>query len=61
MPKDTELKVGDWVHVRITGLYTFGEPPYQIESIDGEKYIVVQTEKRYKHRLTVKKEQLGKL
>lgn len=61
MPKDTELKVGDWVHVRIPGIYTFGEPPHQIESIDGEKYIIVQIEKGYKHRLTVKKEQLKKL
>lgn len=56
-----KLKVGDWVHVKLTGLLGYGEPAYQIESIEDEKYTVVQTEKNYKHRVTVKEKQLIKL
>ncbi len=60
MPDKSELKVGDWVHVLIVG---FGsrESAYQIESIDGDDYTVVQKEGSYEHRVTVKKGKLKKL
>jgi hypothetical protein len=59
--KDQEIHIGDWVHVLIPGLSDRNEPPYQVESIDGDDYAVVQKEKSYKHRLKVKKEKLRKL
>ena len=43
------------------GVNDFNEPPYMVESIDGEDYTVVQKEKIYKHRMKVKKEKLRKL
>ena len=64
MPDKSELKVGDWVHVLIVGFRSgpyANEPAYQIENIEGDEYIVVQTEGSYKHRLKVKKEKLRKL
>ena len=64
MPDKSELKVGDWVHVLIVGFRsgpTSNEPAYQIESIEGNEYIVVQTEGSYQHRMKVKKGKLRKL
>ena len=63
MPKEkSEIKVGDWVHVKIVGIKLEGnEPAYQIEKIDGDDYHVVQTEGTYQHRLKVKKGKLRKL
>ena len=64
MSKDTKLKIGDWVHVLIVGFRAGeykNEPAYQIESIDGDDYTVVQTEGSYEHRVTVKKRKLRKL
>ena len=63
MPKEkSEIKVGDWVHVKIVGIKLEGnEPAYQIEKIDGDDYHVVQTEGTYQHRLKVKKGKLKKL
>ncbi|MBT4208538.1 hypothetical protein HOE22_09380 [Candidatus Woesearchaeota archaeon] len=64
MSKDTKLKIGDWVHVLIVGFRAGeykNEPAYQIESIDGDDYTVVQTEGSYEHRVTVKKGKLKKL
>ena len=54
MPDKSEFKVGEWVHVLIVG---FGsrESAYQIESIEGKDYTIVQTEGSYKHRMKVKK------
>ena len=58
----SEIKVGDWVHVRIVGIKLEGnEPAYQIESIDGDDYTAVQREGTYEHRVTVKKGKLRKL
>ena len=58
----SEIKVGDWVHVKIVGIKLEGnEPAYQIESIEGDDYHVVQTEGTYQHRLKVKKGKLKKL
>ena len=59
--KDQEIQIGDWVRVLIVGVNDFNEPPYMVESIDGEDYTVVQKEKIYKHRMKVKKEKLRKL
>jgi hypothetical protein len=64
MSKDTKLKIGDWVHVLIVGFRAGeykNEPAYQIESIDGDDYTVVQTEGSYEHKVTVKKGKLKKL
>ena len=58
----SEIKVGDWVHVRIVGIKLEGnEPAYQIESIDGDDCVVVQTEGTYQHRINTQKEKLTKL
>ena len=58
----SEIKVGDWVHVRIVGIKLEGnEPAYQIESIEGEEYSVVQKEGSYEHRMKVKRGKLRKL
>ena len=37
------------------------ENPYQVESIDGNEYTVVQKEGSYLHRMKLKKEKLVKL
>ena len=56
MPVKSELKVGDWVHVLVVGIKLEGnEPAYQIESIEGEEYSVVQKEGSYEHRMKVKR------
>ena len=59
--KNQEIQVGDWVRVLIVGINNFDEPPYIVESIDGDDYTVVQKENFYKHRIKVKKEKLRKL
>ena len=59
----SEIKVGDYVHVLIVGFNRKEdhEPPYRIESIDGDDYTAVQKEGTYEHRVTVKKGKLRKL
>ena len=59
--KNTELKVGDWVGIRMTGINSGNEPAYQIEKIEDNLYYVVQTEASYQHRMKLKKEKLAKL
>ena len=59
--KDQKIQIGDWVRVLIVGINNFDEPPYIVESIDGDDYTVVQKENFYKHRIKVKKEKLRKL
>ena len=62
MPDKSEFKVGEWVHVIMVGINTEkNEPAYQIESIEGNEYIVVQTEGSYKHRMKVKKSKIKKI
>ena len=62
MSDKSELKVGDWVRLKVIGLNDEKyEPPYQIESIDGDNYVVVQKEGSYTHRMTLKKEKLTKV
>ena len=52
-----KIKVGDWVKLRIVGF----ESLYQVESIDGDEYTVVQKEGAYLHRMKLKKEKLIKI
>ena len=59
--KNTELKVGDWVGIRMTGINSGNEPAYQIEKIEDNLYYVVQTEGSYQHRINTQKEKLTKL
>ena len=59
--ENTEIKVGDWVHVLIIGLNDKNEPPYQVESVEDDLYSVVQTEGSYQHRVKVPVERLRKL
>ena len=62
MSDKPKLKIGDWVKLRVIGINNEKyEPPYQIESIDGDNYVVVQKEGSYTHRMTLKKEKLRKL
>ena len=37
------------------------ENPYQVESIDGDEYTVVQKEGSYLHKMKLKKEKLVKI
>ena len=59
--KDQEIQVGDWVRILIIGVNDFDEPPYMVESIDGDDYMVMQKVKNYKYRMKVKKNKLRKL
>ena len=59
--KDQEIQVGDWVRILIVGVNDFNEPPYMVESIDGDDYSVVQKIKNYEYKMKVKKEKLIKL
>ena len=59
--KNTEIKVGDWVKVFIVGINDKYDPPYTVESIEGDEYTVVQTEGSYQHRIKVPVEKLRKL
>ena len=52
------LVVGDWVHIKVTGM---GRDHYQIESIEDGTYTCVFTEGTYKHRLMVTKSKLERL
>ena len=52
-----KIKVGDWVKLRIVGF----ESLYQVESIDGDEYTVVQKEGSYLHKMKLKKEKLIKI
>ena len=52
------LVVGDWVHLKVTGM---GRDNYQIESIEDGAYTCVFTEGTYKHRLMVTKSKLERL
>ena len=62
--EDSEIKVGDWVHVLIIGFRSGeykNEPAYQIESIKDDDYTAVQKVGSYEHRVTVKKRKLKRL
>ena len=36
--KVLEFKVGDWIDIKIVGIRDSEDPPYKIESIDGDVY-----------------------
>ena len=59
--KVIEFKVGDWVDVKIVGIMEKEDPPYRIESIDGDECVVVQKEGSYVHRMKVSKNKIKKL
>ena len=59
--KNTKIEVGNWVKVFIVRLSDKNEPPYIVESIEGDEYTVVQTEGSYQHRIKVPVEKLRKL
>ena len=59
--KVIEFKVGDWVDVKIVGIMEKEDPPYRIESIDGDECVVVQKEGSYVHRIKVSKNKLVRL
>ena len=59
--KDQEIQIGDWVRILIVGVNDFNEPPYMVESIDGDDYSVIQKVKNYEYKMKVKKEKLIKL
>ena len=52
------LVVGDWVHIKITGM---GRDNYQIESIDDGSYTCIFTEGSYKHKMKLSKSKLERL
>ena len=62
--EESEIKVGDWVHVLIIGFRSgenLNEPAYQVESIKDDDYTAVQKVGSYEHRVTVKKRKLKRL
>jgi len=57
-----EIKVGDFVLPRMSGIVEQGEPAYQVEEITDEgKYRIVQTIGSYQHRMELPKEKLNRL
>ena len=59
---DKEIKVGDFVLPRMSGIVEQGEPAYQVEEITDEgKYRIVQTIGSYQHRMELPKEKLNRL
>ena len=59
---DKQIKVGDFVLPRMSGIVEHGEPAYQVEEITDEgKYRIVQTIGSYQHRMELPKEKLNRL
>ena len=59
--KKHPLKVGDWVLPTNVQVGRF-EPAYQVEDkTEDGKFVVVQTEGTYQHRMTVDKKKLKRL
>lgn len=57
-----EIKVGDFVLPRMSGIVEQGEPAYQVEEITDEgKYRIVQTIGTWQHRMELPKEKLNRL
>ena len=53
---DKQIKVGDFVLPRMSGIVEQGEPAYQVEEITDEgKYRIVQTIGSYQHRMELPK------
>ena len=59
---DKQIKVGDFVLPRMSGIVEQGEPAYQVEEITDEgKYRIVQTIGTWQHRMELPKEKLNRL
>ena len=56
MPEKKEVKVGDWVRVRKDGI----DGLYEVESIDGDNYTIIQKEGKWTNRLTLKINEITK-
>ena len=57
-----EIKVGDFVLPRMSGIIEQGDPAYVVEEITDEgKYRIVQTIGTYQHRMELPKEKLNRL
>ena len=52
------LVVGDWVHLKVTGM---GRDHYQIETIEDNTYTCVFTEGSYQHRVMVSEKKLERM
>jgi hypothetical protein len=55
MKKD-KIKVGDWVRVLKVGI----DGVYEVESIDGDNYTIIQKEGKWTNRLTLKINEITK-
>ena len=59
---DKQIKVGDFVLPRMSGIVEQGDPAYQVEEITADgKYRIVQTIGSYQHRMELPKEKLNRL
>ena len=57
-----EIKVGDFVLPRMSGIIEQGDPAYVVEEITDEgKYRIVQTIGSYQHRMELTKEKFNRL
>ena len=57
-----EIKVGDFILPRMSGIIEQGDPAYVVEEITDEgKYRIVQTIRSYQHRMELPKEKLNRL
>ena len=56
MPEKKEVKIGDWIRVRKVGI----DGLYEVESIDGDEYTVVQKEGSWVSRLKLKLDEVDK-
>ena len=62
MAKEKEIRVGDFVRVRMSGIMEPGDPAYVVEEITDEgKYRIVQTIGTWQHRMELPKEKLNRL
>lgn len=59
---DKQIKVGDFVLPRMSGIIEQGDPAYVVEEITDEgKYRIVQTIGTWQHRMELPKEKLNRL
>ena len=61
--KEKEIfKIGDWVKIKIIGLYMEEDVShYRIKEINGDECVCVSQEGTYEHKITVIKDKLVKL
>jgi len=62
MAKEKEIRVGDFVRVRMSGIMEPADTAYVVKEGTKEgKYRIVQTIGTWQHRMTLKKEKLLRL